>query len=64
MNTTEIANLIAEFLSSKHEAVRVDGWDEDNNYLAATKFRNWIDYNGITGVKCIARKGKVYLVRT
>ena len=63
MTTTEIANLIAEFLSSKHEAVRVDGW-EGNNYLAATKIRNFIDYYEIKGVKCIAKKGNIYLVRT
>lgn len=56
--------MLTEFVNGDNDCVKLEGWEHSNAYGCQASFTASIRHFKIGGVKCIVRKGEVYLIKT
>jgi hypothetical protein len=61
---TKNYDILLEFVNSKHDCVRVEGWTHKKARYCATSLQMSIKRFNMGGVECFVRNGEVYLIKT
>lgn len=61
---SENQRIIEEFLESKNDCVKVEGWPQKNAMVCAASLNKSIERYKMTGATAISRDGEVYLIKT
>ena len=61
---TKLFELLTEFAESDNDCVKVEGWTHTSATSCSGAFSKAIKTFNMTGIKCIVRKGVVYLIKT
>jgi hypothetical protein len=56
--------ILDEFCNSGEDCVKLEGWTHKDTDSCQSAFRTAIIRYNKQGVKCVARKGEVYLIKT
>ena len=61
---SENQKIIEEFLESKHDCVKVEGWTQKSAMCCAGSLNKSIERFKLTGARALSRKGEVFLIKT
>lgn len=60
---TSNLEILEEFASSECECVKIEDYPHKDAYVCASSLKGSIRRFGMTGIDCVSRNGKVFLIR-
>lgn len=61
---TKNYEVLMEFANSAIDCAKLEGWEHSTAYSCAHSLSQSIKHFKIGGIKCMAKRGEVYLVKT